>query len=154
MHQRCHQWYILAASSRDKSFHGFVQWWASTKQTSKRCKNVSDTLGRTKYATFLFLSHFEVICDLPWSRSKVRWDHSVKLTELHTLHNASRVFRCLRYQATLVNIWSMIRATDSPLTQKRSKMSLHHKHNAALHALSVTNCCKEHGKRWTNSYRS
>ena len=35
-----------------------------SQRTSKCGKNISDTLGCASYATFLFLSNFDVICDL------------------------------------------------------------------------------------------
>ena len=35
-----------------------------SQRTSKCGKNISDTLGCTLCATFLFLPHFDIICDL------------------------------------------------------------------------------------------
>ena len=35
-----------------------------SQRTSKCGKNISDTLGCTSHATFLFLPHFDIICDL------------------------------------------------------------------------------------------
>ena len=35
-----------------------------SQRTSKCGKNISDTLGCTSRATFLFLPHFDIICDL------------------------------------------------------------------------------------------
>ena len=35
-----------------------------SQKTSKCGKNISDTLGYASCATFLFLPHFDVICDL------------------------------------------------------------------------------------------
>ena len=39
-----------------------------SQRTSKCGKNISDTLGCTLCATFLFLPHFDVICDLLLNR--------------------------------------------------------------------------------------
>ena len=39
-----------------------------SQRTSKCGKNISDTLGCTLCATFLFLPHFDIICDLLLNR--------------------------------------------------------------------------------------
>ena len=39
---------------------------------------VSDTLGCASYATFLFLPHFDVICDLLLNRRTATWNLFVK----------------------------------------------------------------------------
>ena len=39
-----------------------------SQRTSKCGKNISDTLGCASCATFLFLPHFDVICDLLLNR--------------------------------------------------------------------------------------
>ena len=46
--------------------------------TSKCGKNISDTLGYTLRATFLFLRHFDVICDLLLNRRTATWNPFVK----------------------------------------------------------------------------
>ena len=42
--------------------------------TSKCGKNISDTLGCASCATFLFLPHFDVICDLLLNRRTATWN--------------------------------------------------------------------------------
>ena len=50
-----------------------------SQRTSKCGKNISDTLGCALYATFLFLPHFDVICDLLLNRRMATWNLFVKL---------------------------------------------------------------------------
>ena len=47
--------------------------------TSKCGKNISDTLGCASCATFLFLSHLDVICDLLLKRCTATWNLFVNL---------------------------------------------------------------------------
>ena len=47
--------------------------------TSKCGKNTGDTLGCASCATFLFLPHFDVICDLLLNRRTATWNLFVKL---------------------------------------------------------------------------
>ena len=49
-----------------------------SQRTSKCGKNISDTLGCTSCATFLFLPHFDVLCDLLLNRRTVTWNLFVK----------------------------------------------------------------------------
>ena len=49
-----------------------------SQRTSKCGKNISDTLGCTSCATFLFLPHFDVICDLLQNRHTKTWNLFVK----------------------------------------------------------------------------
>ena len=44
------------------------------QKTSKCGKNISDTLGYASCATFLFLPHFDVICDLLLNRRTATWN--------------------------------------------------------------------------------
>ena len=48
-----------------------------SQRTSKCGKNISDTLGCTSCATFLFLPHFDVICDLLLNRHTATWNQFV-----------------------------------------------------------------------------
>ena len=50
----------------------------SSQKTSKCGKNISDTLGYVLCATFLFLPHFDVICDLLLNRCTATWNLFVK----------------------------------------------------------------------------
>ena len=45
-----------------------------SQRTSKCGKNISDTLGCASCATFLFLPHFDVICDLLLNRRTAAWN--------------------------------------------------------------------------------
>ena len=45
-----------------------------SQRTSKCGKNISDTLGCALYATFLFLPHFDILCDLLLNRHMATWD--------------------------------------------------------------------------------
>ena len=49
-----------------------------SQRTSKRGKNISDTLSCASCATFLFLPHFDVICDLLLNRRTATWNLFVK----------------------------------------------------------------------------
>ena len=48
-----------------------------SQRTSKCGKNISDTLGCASCATFLFLPHFDVICDLLLNRHTATWNKFV-----------------------------------------------------------------------------
>ena len=51
-------------------------WFSNRSQKTSKCgKNISDTLG---YATYLFLPHFDVICDLLMNRRTATWNLFVK----------------------------------------------------------------------------
>ena len=49
-----------------------------SQKTSKCGKNISETLGYASCATFLFLPHFDVICDLLLNRPTATWNLFVK----------------------------------------------------------------------------
>ena len=53
-----------------------------SQMTSKCGKNISDTLGCASCATFLFLSHFYVICDLLLNRCMATWNLFVKYIDI------------------------------------------------------------------------
>ena len=64
-------------------FHVAVHLFSNrSKRTSKCGKNISDTLSCTSYATFLFLPHFDVICDLLpyWTDAR---QHEIYLLIMH-----------------------------------------------------------------------
>ena len=63
-----------------------------SQRTSKCGKNISDTLGCTSCATFLFLPHFDVICDLLLERCTATWNLFVNYTTNCLLPNFSRSF--------------------------------------------------------------
>ena len=50
-------------------FHVAVCLFSNRSQRTSKCgKNIGDTLGCASCATFLFLPHFDVICDLLLNR--------------------------------------------------------------------------------------
>ena len=51
-----------------------------SQRTSKCGKNISDTIGCASCATFLFLPHFDDICDLLLNRRMATWNLFVKWT--------------------------------------------------------------------------
>ena len=56
-------------------------WFSNRSQKTSKCgKNISDTLGYASCATYLFLPHFDVICDLLLNRRTATWNLFVKLT--------------------------------------------------------------------------
>ena len=61
-----------------------------SQRTSKCGKNISDTLGCASCATFLFLPHFDVICDLLLDRRTATWNLFVKyiIQDCHVLVQA------------------------------------------------------------------
>ena len=56
-------------------FHVAVRLFSNRSQKTSKCgKNISDTLGCASCATFLFLPHFDVICDLLLNRRTATWN--------------------------------------------------------------------------------
>ena len=49
-----------------------------SQRTSKCGENISDTLGCASCATFLFLPHFDLVCDLLLKRGTATWNLFVK----------------------------------------------------------------------------
>ena len=50
-------------------------WFSNGSQKTSKCgKNISDTLGYASCATYLFLPHFDVICDLLLNRRTATWN--------------------------------------------------------------------------------
>ena len=63
---------LLYKTSR---FHVAVRLFSNRSQKTSKCgKNISDTLGYASCATFLFLPHFDVICDLLLNRRTATWN--------------------------------------------------------------------------------
>ena len=61
-------------------FHVTVRLFSDRSQRMSKCgKNISDTLGYASCATFLFLPHFDVICDLLLIRHTATWNLFVNL---------------------------------------------------------------------------
>ena len=60
-------------------FQVAVHLFSNRSQTTSKCgKNISDILGCALCATFLFLPHFDVICDLLLNRRTAAWNLFVK----------------------------------------------------------------------------
>ena len=55
-------------------------WFSNRSQKTSKCgKNISDTLGYALYPTFLFLPHFDDICDLLLNRCTTTWNLFIKI---------------------------------------------------------------------------
>ena len=63
-----------------------------SQRTSKCGKNISDTLGCASCATFLFLPHFDVICDLLLKRRTGNWNLFVNYIISSVMHAFWLVF--------------------------------------------------------------
>ena len=65
-------------------FYVAVRLFSNRSQMTSKCgKNISDTLGYTSCATFLFLPHFYVICDLLLNRRTETWNLFVNCTGMY-----------------------------------------------------------------------
>ena len=54
-------------------------WFSNRSQKTSKCgKNISETLGYASCATYFFLPHFDVICDLLLNRRTATWNLFVK----------------------------------------------------------------------------
>ena len=61
--------------AHDNRFHVAVHLFSNRSQKTSKCgKNISDTLGYASCATFLFLPHFDVFCDLLLNRCTATWN--------------------------------------------------------------------------------
>ena len=58
-----------------------------SQKTSKCGKNIRDKLSYTSCATFLFLPHFDVICELLLKRRTATWNLFVKLSYRNACEN-------------------------------------------------------------------
>ena len=64
---------------KTKIFQVAVHLFSNRSQRRSKCgKNISDTLSCASCATFLFLPHFDVICDLLLNRCTATWNLFVK----------------------------------------------------------------------------
>ena len=62
-------------SYKTNRFQVTVRLFSNRSQRTSKCgKNISDTLGCALCATFLFLPHFDVICDLLLNRRTATWN--------------------------------------------------------------------------------
>ena len=68
--KKAFRYYIKQIDSMLPSF-----WFRNRSQKMSKCgKIISDTLGYASCATFLFLPHFDVICDLSLNRRTATWN--------------------------------------------------------------------------------
>ena len=81
-----------------------------SQRTSKCGKNISDTLGCTLCATFLFLPHFDVICDLLLNRCTATWNLFVKYIYIYIyqLHWVSLSIKDVVEYFIVLELWSWI----------------------------------------------
>ena len=71
---------ILYYIYKTNRFQVAVRLFSNRSQRTSKCgKNISDTLGCASCATFLFLPHFDIICDLLLNRCTATWNLFVKL---------------------------------------------------------------------------
>ena len=68
-------------------FQVAVRLFSNRSQRMSKCgKNISDTLSCASCATFLFLPHFDVICDLLLNRRTTTWNLFVKYIDIALWH--------------------------------------------------------------------
>ena len=78
------KWKGFSLSYKTNRFHVAVCLFSNRSQKTSKCgKNISDTLGYASCATCVFLSHFDVICDiLLLNRRTATWNLFVKKSRL------------------------------------------------------------------------
>ena len=80
MYRWCHHLnlfsvYFNSLLYKTNRFQVAVHLFSNRSQRMSKCgKNISDTLSCTLCATFLFLPHFDVICDLLLNRCMATWN--------------------------------------------------------------------------------
>ena len=71
--------YFNFSSYKTNRFHVAVRLFSNRSQRTSKCgKNISDTLGCASCATFLFLPHFDFVCDLLLKIGTATWNLFVK----------------------------------------------------------------------------
>ena len=84
-------------------------WFSNRSQKTSKCgKDISDTLSYASCATFLFLPHFDVICDLWLNRRTATWNLFVEWMELRSWSSTQEVRVVLDYR--LVGFLRLFRA--------------------------------------------
>ena len=79
-----------------------------SQRTSKCGKNISDTLSCASCATFLFLPHFDVICDLFLNRCTATRNLFVKYIYIYQLHWVSLSIKDVVEYFIVWELWSWI----------------------------------------------
>ena len=77
-----------------------------SQRTSKCGKNISDTLSCTSCATFLFLPHFDIICDLLLNRRTATWNLFVK--QIQWYRHFVRLMHHISFTSSSVQYWVQI----------------------------------------------
>ena len=86
-------------------------WFNNRSQKTSNCgKDISDTVRYASCATFLFLPHFDVICDLLLNRRKATWN-------LFVLYNNEKPFLFQNFNITRKPAFCSVFA--SPLHEKK-----------------------------------
>ena len=101
------QLFLNSLLYKTNRFQVTVRLFSNRSQRMSKCgKNISDTLGCALCATFLFLPHFDVLCDLLLNRHTATWNLFVKYIYIYiynryihayyaNLHNVRRgKFQC------------------------------------------------------------
>ena len=70
-----------------------------SQRTSKCGKNISDTLGCALCATFLFLPHFDIICDLLLNSDTLGCTSSATFYSYHILTSSVIYYRTVTHSA-------------------------------------------------------
>ena len=94
-----------------------------SQRTSKCGKNISDTLGCASCATFLFLPHFDVLCDLLLNRRTATWNLFVKyklwasrrFVISHPWHIVTRLQCTFSFISCHVGCWWKLMSDDNSL---------------------------------------
>jgi len=74
-HVLAHMISLTASRCHIKAFHVAVRLFSNRSQKASKCgKNISDTLGHHLVCPFLFLPHFDVVCDLLLNRRTATWN--------------------------------------------------------------------------------
>ena len=67
--------YVMFNEHLTNRFQVAVHLFSNRSQRTSKCgKNISDTLSSASCATFLFLPHFDIICDLLLNRCMATWN--------------------------------------------------------------------------------
>ena len=90
----------------------FLYYLPKSRRTSKCGKNISDTLGCASCATFLFLPHFDVICDLLLNRRTATWNLFVIYIYIYIYNRPKNVNQQTEF------LWSLHSTPTQHLSQK------------------------------------
>ena len=107
-------------------FHVAVRLFSNRSQMTSKCgKNISDTIGYASCATFLFLPHIDVVCDLLLNRRTATWNLFVKLTNIGVITNIRYIntIRCfsILYLTNRFHVAVRLFSNRSQMTSKCGK---------------------------------